>query len=160
MECLWKSEHTQKTINRVLRSDIPEILQNGSTLTPQRKNFKTGCKEESSFGVLKYMFMSEIYLISAFPSSTRNAKQEKRTTAAIWTKDNFSKGNSTTNGGRFTTDYARRHAGTSGRRDSDRVEPMPEWMDDGPDGNTEVMQLGGFNEQEKRLEQSFKKLGK
>jgi hypothetical protein len=32
-------------------------------------------------------------------------------------------------------------------------------MEDGPDSSNELMQLGGFTEQERRLEQNFQKLG-
>jgi hypothetical protein len=46
-----------------------------------------------------------------------------------------------------------------GRRDSNHPEALPEWMDDGPDSSNELMQLGGFTEQERRLEQNFQKLG-
>lgn len=45
VEGLWKNERTQKNITRVIRSDFPESFQNGSTLSPQRRNFQGGCKE-------------------------------------------------------------------------------------------------------------------
>lgn len=141
---MWKNERTHKNVSRVIRSDIPEILQNGSTLSPQRRNFQGGCKEKESLG-------------SVFSqSSARTLKSEKRG-AGSWA--GFNKGY-TTNGYRSANESSRNNGTGYGRRDSERVEPMPEWMEDGPDTNAEIMQLGGFEDQEKRLEESFQKLGR
>ncbi|KAI6176555.1 hypothetical protein M3Y97_00810700 [Aphelenchoides bicaudatus] len=137
VECLWKNERTQKSVNRVIRSEN-ESLHNGSSLAPQRRNFQGGCKEAVG---------------STSSATTKNAKNDKRTLGT--TSWSFNSRGFTTNG--YKNDM---RAGN--RRDSERVEAIPEWMEDGPESSTELMQLCGFSEQEKqekRLEKKFQKLG-
>lgn len=167
VECMWKNERSQKSsVSRVIRSDIPEILQNGSTLSPQRRNFQGGCKESlgsgnSSIHLTSFksinVFLTDKNLVFS-QASTRNLKTDNKRGSSTSTWSGFNKG--FTNGYRSSNSASNDNSRNNGmgRRDSERVEPLPEWMDDGPVNNTEIMQLGGFNDQE-RLEQSFQKIG-
>ncbi|KAI6214674.1 hypothetical protein M3Y94_00296800 [Aphelenchoides besseyi] len=163
VESMWKSERNRKPITR---GDIPDILQNGSTLSPQRRGFSLGCRE--SVETDNDSFLRKRALNSAVGSTTYTGAQPR--TGKLEKRFNLNPSSSNNNNNSqpwrkfpfFNNGESRdRFDGYSKsngfpRRDSDsHNEALPEWMDDGPESSTDMIPLRGFNDSESELQQSL-----
>uniref|UniRef100_A0A1I7RYZ7 GYF domain-containing protein n=1 Tax=Bursaphelenchus xylophilus TaxID=6326 RepID=A0A1I7RYZ7_BURXY len=120
VEGMWRTEKGSGK----KKTDIPDAFSNGSSLSPQRRGFSSGCKEVSSNDDTS---LRRRALNNNLPAASQNSKRPKN-------------GLKTSNTLSFNKKF--------GRKD-EKNEEMPEWMDGGPTDHNEIITLGGFEEDQK-----------
>ncbi|KAI6225300.1 hypothetical protein M3Y99_01351100 [Aphelenchoides fujianensis] len=165
VECMWKGERNNR--KPAVRSEIPDILQNGSTLSPQRRGFSSGCREAVDMEADPFLRRRAINTAAGASllagSQSRGNKTDKRfplnasssgnNNNMTWRKFPFFDNNGESGDGRF--DGYNRSNGFSRRDSNSHAEAMPEWMDDGPESSTDLIPLHGFNDIENDLKQTL-----